>query len=185
MFYSIWGLIPGSYQDMVLVDQCTGLRAGELLGLQWEAIDFERLCMKVKEVVSGRIGPLKTEYSDDELTLDPDFSSLGSNRSRTGPVCCSRVPSPAVLTMLPRSSRTISVARDGVLLHVLAVVRLRERHAPRWIRSGESGIPSRSMMNVASLQPRTVSAASDGTLFGTPTGPCSAVRIPRWTFSKN
>jgi integrase len=76
-FYSILGLIPESYQEMVLVDQCTGLRAGELLALQWEAIDFERLCMKVKEgVVSGRIGPLKTEYSDDELPLDPDFATI-------------------------------------------------------------------------------------------------------------
>jgi integrase len=76
-FYSILHLVPESYQDMVLVDQCMGLRAGELLALQWEAIDFERLCMKVKEgVVSGRIGPLKTEYSDDELPLDPDFATV-------------------------------------------------------------------------------------------------------------
>ena len=33
--------------------------------------------MRVKEgVVSGRIGPVKTEYSEDELPLDPDFAGV-------------------------------------------------------------------------------------------------------------
>ena len=62
---------------MILVDQCTGLRAGELLASRWEAIDFERLCMKVKEgVFNGRIGPVKTECSEAELPLDPDFATI-------------------------------------------------------------------------------------------------------------
>ena len=39
-FLLIWRLVPKSYQDMILVDQCTGLRAGELPALRWEAIDF-------------------------------------------------------------------------------------------------------------------------------------------------
>jgi integrase len=70
-------LVPNKYQDMLLVAQFTGLRVGELLALRWEAIDFERLCMKVKEgAVHGRIGPVKTEYSEDELPLDPDFSTI-------------------------------------------------------------------------------------------------------------
>jgi len=30
-FLLIWRLAPKSYQDMILVDRCTGLRAGELL----------------------------------------------------------------------------------------------------------------------------------------------------------
>jgi integrase len=76
-FFLILRLVPESYQDMILVDQCTGLRAGELLALRWEAVNFERLCMKVKEgVVNGRIGPVKTEYSEDELPLDPDFATI-------------------------------------------------------------------------------------------------------------
>ncbi len=45
--------------------------------MRWEKIDFERLCMKVKEgVVNGRIGPVKTEYSNDELPLDRDFAAV-------------------------------------------------------------------------------------------------------------
>ncbi len=76
-FFLVLRLVPESYQDMILVDQCTGLRAGELLALRWEAIDFERLCMKVEEgVFNGRIGPVKTEYSEDELPLDPDFATV-------------------------------------------------------------------------------------------------------------
>lgn len=76
-FYLIHRLLKKPYDDMIIVAQCTGMRVEELLALQWAAIDFNRLCMKVKEaVVHGRIGPLKTEYSDDELPLDPDFASF-------------------------------------------------------------------------------------------------------------
>jgi hypothetical protein len=42
------------------VEQCKGLRVDELLTLVWPAIDFERLCMKVKEgVVNGVARPWK------------------------------------------------------------------------------------------------------------------------------
>ena len=76
-FSLIHGLLPAPYCDMVLVAQCTGLRVDELLALTWSAIDFERLCMMVQEgVVNGRIGPVKTEYSEDELPLDPDFAAI-------------------------------------------------------------------------------------------------------------
>ena len=76
-FFLILRLVPESYRDMILVDQCTGLRAGELLASRWEAINFERLCMKVKEgVFNGRIGPVKTECSEAELPLDPDFATI-------------------------------------------------------------------------------------------------------------
>lgn len=76
-FFLLLGLLPEPYKTMALTDQCTGLRVDELLALRWHAIDFERLCMKVEEgVVNGRIGPVKTEYSEDELPLDPDFASI-------------------------------------------------------------------------------------------------------------
>lgn len=62
---------------MTFVALCTGMRVEKLLALQWAAIHFERLCMKIEEaVVHGRIGPVKTEYSDDELPLDPEFASF-------------------------------------------------------------------------------------------------------------
>ena len=45
--------------------------------LDWKKIDFPRLCMKVEEaVVHGRHGPVKTEYSEDELPLDPEIATI-------------------------------------------------------------------------------------------------------------
>lgn len=76
-FFQIHGLLPEPYAHMALVALCSGMRVEEVLALGWLAIDFDRLCMKVKEaVVHGRIGPVKTEYSEDELPLDPEFANL-------------------------------------------------------------------------------------------------------------
>ncbi|WP_334266822.1 zinc finger domain-containing protein [Edaphobacter sp. HDX4] len=63
------------YRTMVVVAQCTGPRAEEVLALEWEDIDFENLHMKVvRAVVHGRLKMVKTEYSEDELPLDPGFA---------------------------------------------------------------------------------------------------------------
>jgi len=68
--------LPEPYRTMVLVAICTGLRASEVLALRWRRIDFLRLTMMVKvKSVNGRIGRLKTECSEDELPLDPDFAT--------------------------------------------------------------------------------------------------------------
>jgi integrase len=76
-FWLIFHLLPEPYSIMSLVELCTGLRVDELLALRWAVVDFERLCMEVKEgVVHGRIGPVKTECSEDELPLDPDFALI-------------------------------------------------------------------------------------------------------------
>lgn len=76
-FFLIYGLLPEPYSDMTLVALCSGMRAEELLALQWTAINFERLSLIIEEaVVHGRIGPVKTEYSGDELPLNPEFASI-------------------------------------------------------------------------------------------------------------
>jgi integrase len=62
---------------MVLVAQCTGLRVEEILALPWENIHFETLSMLVdRAVVHGRVQYVKTEYSEDELPLDPEFATV-------------------------------------------------------------------------------------------------------------
>jgi hypothetical protein len=67
---------------MTLSAQCTGLRIEEILALYRGKIEFKRLCMKIEEaVVQGRIGPVKSEYSQDELPLDPSFQIRGSASS--------------------------------------------------------------------------------------------------------
>ena len=69
-------LLPEPYKTMALTALCTGMRIEEILALNWAKIDFVRLCMKVDEAsVHGRLGPVKTEYSEDELPLDPDFAT--------------------------------------------------------------------------------------------------------------
>lgn len=76
-FYMLLDLLPEPYCKMVLVAQCLGLRVEEVLALDWESIDLERLSMMVaRAVVHGRIQSVKTEYSEDELPLDPDFAGI-------------------------------------------------------------------------------------------------------------
>ncbi len=62
---------------MVVVAQCTGLRAEEVLALEWQDIDFENPSLHVvRAVVHGRVETVKTEYSEDELPLDPEFATV-------------------------------------------------------------------------------------------------------------
>lgn len=76
-YYQILALLPQPYRTMVVVAQCTGLRAEEVLALEWWDIDFENLSMKIERaVVHGRVESVKTEYSEDELPLDPEFAEV-------------------------------------------------------------------------------------------------------------
>jgi integrase len=76
-FYQILELLPQTYRIMVVMAQCTGLRAEEVLALEWQDIDFENLSMMaVRAVVHGRVKRVKTEYSEDELPLDSDFAAV-------------------------------------------------------------------------------------------------------------
>jgi integrase len=62
---------------MIVVAQCLGLRAEEVLALHWSDIDFERFVIRVsRAVVHDRIKMVKPEYSEDELPLDSDFASV-------------------------------------------------------------------------------------------------------------
>lgn len=87
-FFLLLGLLPEPYQMMGFTALCLGLRIEEILALSWQKVDFRRLCMKIDEaVVHGRIGPVKTEYSEDELPLDPEFATklLEWKRASKGP----------------------------------------------------------------------------------------------------
>jgi len=53
-YYLILALLPEPYRTMVVVAQCTGLRAEEVLALEWEDIDFENLSMRVVRAVVHR-----------------------------------------------------------------------------------------------------------------------------------
>ena len=60
------------YRTMVLVAACLGLRASELIGLQWGDLNLEDLTLLVqRSVVHGRVGETKTEASRVPLPVDP------------------------------------------------------------------------------------------------------------------
>jgi integrase len=75
-FFSLLDQLPEPYRTMAIVAQCTGLRVSEILALKWSDIDFEHLTMRVtRKVVNGRVSRMKTEYSEDDLPMDPDFAT--------------------------------------------------------------------------------------------------------------
>jgi len=71
-FHAILAQLSEPYRTMVIIAQCMGLRVSEILGLQWQDIDFDNASISVtRGVVNGRVSPVKTEYSQDVLPLDP------------------------------------------------------------------------------------------------------------------
>ena len=75
-YFALLDQFEEPYRTMVIVAQCTGLRVSEILALKWQDINFEVLTMRVtRKVVNGRVNRLKTEYSEDDLPLDPDFAT--------------------------------------------------------------------------------------------------------------
>jgi integrase len=62
------------YRTMALIALCFGLRISEILGLRWEDFDFHRTVVLIqRSAVGKRLSRLKTEYSRDEVPLEPGF----------------------------------------------------------------------------------------------------------------
>jgi len=73
-FHSLLAHIREPYRTMVLIAGCLGLRAGEIVGLQWADFDFGKLTLLVqRSVVHGRVDDVKTEYSRDFVPLAPEL----------------------------------------------------------------------------------------------------------------
>ena len=86
-FQELIAILEEPYRTMVIVAICTGLRVSEVLALRWEHIDFSTGVILVQQgVVSGRIGKVKTEASQDEIPLDPAFAQLLLARLEDRPV---------------------------------------------------------------------------------------------------
>ena len=76
-YQSVVEQLDEPYRQMVQVAMCLGLRVSEVLALKWSDFNFENLTLQVvRGVVHGRISDVKTEYSEDELPLDPDFAEV-------------------------------------------------------------------------------------------------------------
>jgi integrase len=85
-YFTILQLLTEPYRTMVVVAQCLGLRVSEILALQWPDINFAELTMRVtRAVVDGVVDEVKTEYSEDDLPLDPDLGTVLLNWKRKCP----------------------------------------------------------------------------------------------------
>ncbi len=62
------------YRTIVLIALCFGLRISEILGLRWTDFDFKRSVVLIqRSAVGKRLNKLKTEYSQDEVPIEPGF----------------------------------------------------------------------------------------------------------------
>lgn len=69
--------IPEPYRTMVVIAQCLGLRISEILGLQWRDVDFQSRVIRVERgVVQGHVDRVKSEYSEDDVPLDPAIARV-------------------------------------------------------------------------------------------------------------
>jgi integrase len=76
-YHLLLPLIPEPYRTMVVLAQCIGLRISEILGLQWRDIDFHSRVLRAQRgVVQGRVDRVKSEYSEDDVPLDPAVVQL-------------------------------------------------------------------------------------------------------------
>ena len=75
-FKALVAKLVNPYRAMVLVAGCLGLRASEIMGLQWQDIDWEHLQVFVRRsVVAGRPDGTKTEASGKPVPLDPELAT--------------------------------------------------------------------------------------------------------------
>ena len=76
-FQQLCTLLEEPYLTMIIIAMCLGLRVSEILALKWTDFDFEAgILMITRGTVHGRIGRVKTEYSEDEMPLDPAFAEV-------------------------------------------------------------------------------------------------------------
>ena len=81
----ILGELTEPYRTMVLIAACLGLRASEIIGLQWGDLNWEdRTLLVRRSVVQGRVGDTKTEASRLPLPLDSNLADvLRAHRQRS------------------------------------------------------------------------------------------------------
>lgn len=85
-FWKVVKFLKEPYRTMVLVAQCLGLRVSEMMALQWSDFDFANLTVRVQRgIVHGRVDIVKTEYSNDDLPLDPELAAILLNWKRQCP----------------------------------------------------------------------------------------------------
>jgi integrase len=76
-FQRLQAALPQRERLLVCLALALGLRRGELAGLRWQDIDFERLTISVqRSLVDQVVGPVKTESSERPLPMDVRIAKL-------------------------------------------------------------------------------------------------------------
>ncbi len=76
-FHHVLRFVVEPFRTMCVVAMCLGLRASELVGLQWGDFDWKnRQVMIQRGVVIGRVDEVKTRYSNKAIPLDPVLASM-------------------------------------------------------------------------------------------------------------
>jgi len=86
-FHHLLRFVVEPFRTMCVVAMCLGLRASELVGLQWTDFDWKNRSVTIQRgVVIGRVDEVKTRYSNKAIPLDPVLASmLLSYRRQAGP----------------------------------------------------------------------------------------------------
>jgi len=111
-FWKLLSFIEEPYRTMVLTAQCLGLRVSEVMALRWSDFDFDSLTVRVQRgIVHGRVDDVKTEYSADDLPLDPDFAAVMLRWKIQCPVTSEQWIFPKPNTLRPYWQETVAAQR--------------------------------------------------------------------------
>lgn len=76
-FHKVLEFVKEPFRLMCIVAMCLGLRASELVGLQWSDFDWDNLYVTIQRgVVIGRVDEVKTRHSKRAIPLDPTLAAL-------------------------------------------------------------------------------------------------------------
>ncbi|HET8924384.1 MAG TPA: site-specific integrase [Candidatus Acidoferrum sp.] len=76
-FHHVLRFVVEPFRTMCVVAMCLGLRASELVGLQWTDFDWKNGTVTIQRgVVIGRVDEVKTRYSNKAIPLDPVLASM-------------------------------------------------------------------------------------------------------------
>jgi len=76
-FHHVLRFVVEPFRTMCVVAMCLGLRASELVGLQWTDFDWKNRSVTIQRgVVIGRVDEVKTRYSNKAIPLDPVLASM-------------------------------------------------------------------------------------------------------------
>ena len=96
------------YRCMVPLAGCTGLRISEIMGLRWSGINFESLALEIREgFARSQVTKLKTEYSQDQLPLDPEVATILLEWKRLCPATEGDWVFPSPRTAMPDDSGSL------------------------------------------------------------------------------